>query len=134
MKSIVHTDNIDWPWMIARDTVYRLKGFDPAFSYMMLGDDGKVYASIRFCHITLYEGYRFDGCTCAPDFCRALPGCAVHDALLQMLDMDPELFTEQLAHEQLYHTHKEHRFLLAKVYYWAVSGWPRKLYNQMRKQ
>jgi len=133
MRSIIHTDNKNWPWMIARDTVYPLKGFDPAFSCMLLGDDDKVYASIRFCHITLYEGYRFDGCTCAPDFCRALPGCAVHDALLQILDCAPGLFTEQLAHEQLYHIHKEHRFPLAKLYYWFVAGWPRKLYNQITK-
>jgi len=83
--------------------------------------------------MTIHEGYEFDGCTLAPDFNDALPGCAVHDALLQILDVQPNLFPEQLAHNQLLHTHEEFHFSLARIYFWAVSGWPRKLYKRFIK-
>ena len=126
---IERTDHPLYPWRVKRDFFFHVKGIPVELDLKLKGKDGKTYAHLHWSHINMMEGYQFDGCTCAPDFKRALPGCCVHDALLQMLKENPEAFPESVAHKTMLEIHRSSCFSLRKLYYYAVAGWPRKLYN-----
>lgn len=40
--------------------------------------------------LTIRAGYATDGCSMAPDFPKALPGCVLHDAMRQARSLDPD--------------------------------------------
>ena len=95
----------------------------------IVGRDGQPYVQLFNDELTLFEGYHFDGCTLAPDFNDALVGCCVHDALLQILELYPDAYDEQRAHDALHEVQSSAGFPLAWLYHWAVSSWPRQLYK-----
>jgi len=131
--NIIRTTHPEFPWRYERDTVHLVRGLPHEVTAEIRDKDGTLYSRIHWGHLFIYAGYQFDGCTCAVDFTRALPGCGAHDALLQMLAVYPGLFDEQIAHDALRDIHTTSSFSLAWLYHFAVSGWPRKLYKRYSK-
>lgn len=84
--------------------------------------------------LIIYKGYQFDGCSGSPDFSRAIRGCCVHDALIQILQSHPKAFDIEDAHKAMLETHKASEFFLAKLYYFVVSSWIGDLYRLIKKK
>lgn len=128
---ILLTAHPRYKYRVAEDCEFLigLRHINPPERECVLADKGRRLVTLTETRLVIHEGYQFDGATCALDFKRALPGCAVHDALLQMLYKYPDLFHEQVAHDAMMRVHKVHGFRLYRLYHYAVSGWPRKLYK-----
>jgi hypothetical protein len=129
MKNIVPYKHPKYNWIFAKDSQYVLRTIDNKVIAVARGKYDKIYARIINSKLIIYKGYACDGCTLAPDFCRAIEGCCVHDALYQIIKQNPGIFTEEQANQEMRHIHKHKKFKLASIYYWAVSGLPRKIYK-----
>jgi hypothetical protein len=129
MKNIVLYNHPKYNWIFAKDSKYVLRSINPSVVGVIRGKYDKIYARIIDSKLIIYKGYACDGCTLAPDFSRALEGCCVHDALYQMIEQNPGIFTEEQANQEMRYIHKHANFKLAFLYYWAVSGLPRKIYK-----
>jgi len=129
MLSVFKTSNKKYPWRYHRGVVHHVKGLDPTIKVNLVGKYGIVYAQIHWAHLFIFKGYAYDGCTWAPDLYGAIESCGAHDALMQILDKNPDLFPEQLAHDLMLSIQRQKAFWLAPLYFWAVSGFPRKIYK-----
>lgn len=83
--------------------------------------------------LTIRSSYQFDGCTLAPDCPRALRGCCVHDALLQLLAQHPGAYSRQAAHDAMLEIQTRDRFLLRRVYHLAVRLWPFRIKHNRKR-
>lgn len=76
--------------------------------------------------LTIRADYASDGCSMAPDFKAALPGCILHDALRQALELDPTgcPWTRREADLIFRDTLRAHGFswLGTWLYYLGVAG------------
>lgn len=127
---LARTDHPKYRWKVTREYSVRLEAFRGQRGTLEIrGEDGTLYAQLVDDRLTIFAGYHFDGCTLAPDFDEALEGCGVHDVLLQILDVYPDAYPEQWAHDALLEVQQSSNFSLARLYHWAVSGWPRQLYR-----
>lgn len=133
---ISRTTHPRWKWRVDADASYGLHAFalrGHQGTLELRGSDGQLYAMLVDGFFTIFAGYHFDGATCAPDFEDGLEGFAVHDALLQLLDIYPGAFAEQTAHDAMLEVHTVSDFQLRNFYHWAVSSWPRKLYKLFKR-
>lgn len=127
---LARTNHPRYRWKVAGDYFVRLEALRGHKGVRSIrGEDGTLYAQLVNDRLTIFKGYHFDGCTLAPDFDEALEGCGVHDVLLQILDVYPDAYPEQAAHDALLEVQRSNNFSLARLYHWAVSGWPRQLYK-----
>lgn len=129
MKNIAPYKHPKYNWIFIKESKYALRTIDPNLVGVVTGKYGNIYARIIDSKLIIYKGYACDGCTLAPDFHRALEGCCVHDALYQMIGQNPDIFTEEQANQEMRYIHKRRNFKLASLYYWVVSGLPRKIYK-----
>ena len=74
-------------------------------------------------NLQILYGFTFDGCSCSPDFEKALKGCCVHGALY--IIVRGGLLAREIADKCLLFIHKQEGFSLRYVYYYAVKwfGW-----------
>lgn len=141
---ITRTNHPRWKYRVDADASYALHAFGlrgyqgyceirasdgKVYSGFQDAGQGTIYAVLMDGFLTIFKGYRFDGATCAPDFDAGLEGFAVHDALLQILDLYPGAFAEQAAHDAMLEVHTVSDFQLRNFYHWGVSSWPRQLYK-----
>jgi len=79
----------------------------------------REYLTITAGEITIPAGYKWNGCTLAPDFTKTKYPSLVHDALYQYK------LGRKLADDIFYKMLKEERFKLAKLYYFGtrIFGW-----------
>ena len=120
-------------WEVVENFSIRLKSLNNCTSSVSITDsDGNVIIYLNKNIITICKGYQFDGCSCAPDFDRALVGCCVHDALIQLLESYPIIFKYQDAHDALLEVQTISKFKLRWVYYLVVSSWLGKLYRYFK--
>ena len=66
-------------------------------------------------HITIREGYSWNGCTFAPDFKSTIDASCVHDAFYQF-----HFAPRKVADKVFYDLLKQNKFMLAKIYYISV--------------
>ena len=118
-----------YPYLCGEQHEMRLSCLAGIEAEMSLKDSkGRILAEHKEGKTIIHHRYAIDGATCAPDFKRGMRGFFVHDLYLQFLDKYPGAFPEQLAHDAMLEAHELDNFRLAKIYHWAVSSWPRKLY------
>lgn len=113
----------------------RLNSLRNCESYLAISDleTGEPVLNLNKDVLTIYSGYRFDGCSASPDFDRAIYGCAVHDALIQILDYHPYAFDIQDAHNAMFEIHSKSQFKLKWIYYLVVSSWLGNLYHILKR-
>lgn len=98
-------------------------------TYPVFGKYGNLVLELSGRVLTVYRGYHFDGCSLAPDYSRALKGCCVHDALLQICELYPQAMSEDAAHRLFREVLKRDKFPLYHLYYWFAS----KFYSTFKK-
>ena len=130
---LIKTNHSRFPWRVeatAAHTLVALKGTGSK-PLTITAPNGKTYAQLEHGTLTLFPGYQFDGCTCAFDFSRALPGCAAHDALLQIRAQNPAALTDLQCSRAMREMHRRYRFKLWRLYYWAVASWLGRFYRNV---
>ena len=100
--------NSKYKWEVVENYSIKLQSLNKCTSQAYITDKGnEIIISINNNALTICGGYQFDGCTYAPDFDRALIGCGIHDALIQLLKTYPGMFELQDAHNALLEVHKK---------------------------
>lgn len=121
--------NSKYKWEVKENFSVRILSLKECeFQGSVKGKNNNIIVDLNEDIVTICSGYQFDGCSCSPDFKKALLGCCIHDALIQFLDIHPTAFSIEDAHEAMFQIHKSSRFKLARVYYAAVSSWLGKVY------
>jgi hypothetical protein len=72
--------------------------------------------------LTINLDYFFDGCTGAPDFSKALRGCGIHDALIQIY-LEYGVLDIGEINKVMGMIHREDKFIFWRIYYWGVKLW-----------
>jgi hypothetical protein len=127
--------NSKYKWEVVENYSIKLQSLNKCTSQAYITDKGnEIIISINNNALTICGGYQFDGCTYAPDFDRALIGCGIHDALIQLLKTYPGMFELQDAHNALLEVHKKTKFRLKWLYYRAVSSWLGDIYNYYKNR
>lgn len=114
----------DYPWKFTESYTVHIKSLrNHKGTLSTTGDGNKVYAILIDDELTIFPGYHFDGCTGAPDFKRAILGCGVHDALIQMLEDNQRAYKRSQADKALLQVQRKSRFALAFLYFAAVLSY-----------
>ena len=124
-----------WKWRFKRKHVFFMPwDLDASLDPLTIkSGSGNVLVSLHDDKLTVYRHYHYDGATAAPDFKRVLLPAAVHDALLQLAEKYPGLVTREMADEAFKVEMQDQGFLLWPLYYFAVSSFPRRIYNRLTR-
>lgn len=112
----------DWKYVTKVQRVYYLSTLLQIQDYNYEFSEGK-FIQVANGIVKIDAGYAHDGCSCSPDFRKALPSCVLHDALMQCVLFDPKCpFKTKHAHLAFKSQMNKDKFWGASLYYWAVAS------------
>ena len=84
-------------------------------------------------NVMIRQGYSSDGCSCAPDFKRAINACVLHDALRQAHETDEGCpWSRDDADKSFKLAMDRAGFKMSGLYYWAVAGFFGRIYSKLK--